>query len=201
VTAIHDAYAFLKGAALRTIQQYAQRAIDAALLEPALLSREGAKVVDLLNLLREQKPELAENVFMALQGFGAHLIGNQLTDPAQVRTLESVGRMMHEYLGLDVPLLGQLRFSALFHASVNERRPLALASGAEARAFRQMADALLNGALADVQDDDDEENGAQNPNPFRYMVRARSHVNRSRLPGVTTTPPPHPAFPHSIGRA
>jgi flagellar biosynthesis protein FlhG len=192
VTAIHDAYAFLKGAALRTVQQYAERAIDAALLEPALLSREGTKVVDLLNLLRVQKPELAEGVFGALQMFGAQLIGNQLTDPGQVRTLTSVSRMMQEYLGLDVPVLGHLRFSARIHASVNERKPLALSGGAEARAFRQMADALLSSDLAELEEDFElaEEDESQ-----RYIVRPRSYVNKKRLPGVTPTPPPMPAFP------
>ena len=144
VTAVHDAYSFLKGAVLRMLRQEASRAIEKALLEPAMFSAEATNVRAMLQNLRGQKPEFAERVFERLRRFGAHIIGNQVTDPRHVGIFRSIAKMFHDYLGIEVPISGWLRSSQRVHDSVNERRPLMLGLPCEeTRTFRQIAEALL----------------------------------------------------------
>jgi flagellar biosynthesis protein FlhG len=156
VTAVHDAYSFLKGAVLRQLRHMADREIEAALLEPALLSAEGARVSTMLEQLREQRPEFADKVFEALRKFGAHMIGNLVIDTRHAGVFQSVSKMVREYLGIEMPVLGWLKSSTRLHDSVNQRRPLLLngvTGTEEARIFRQMAEALLT---EDATFDDDD---------------------------------------------
>lgn len=144
VTAIHDAYSFMKSAILRMLRRHVDRAIEAALLEPAFLSAEGEKVVDLLARLREQRPELAQKVQVLLSHYGGYLIGNNLPDPRQAGIFTSVSKMIREYLGVDLPVLGWLRASVRVNESVNSRRPMMLSGPSEeGRVFRHMAETLL----------------------------------------------------------
>jgi flagellar biosynthesis protein FlhG len=144
VTAVHDAYSFLKGAVLRMLRQEASRAIEKALLEPALFSAEATNVRVMLQNLKEQKPEFADRVFDRLRRFGAHIIGNQVSDPRHVGIFRSIAKMFHDYLGVEVPISGWLKSSQRINESVNDRRPLMLgAPSEETRMFRQIAEALL----------------------------------------------------------
>lgn len=142
VTAIHDAYSFLKSAVLRTLQHHADRS-EADALAPATASSEGEKVVDSLARLRETDPAFAARVFHILAHFGAHLIGNQVVDAGQAAVFAAVSKMMQDYLGLTVPILGWLRQSPKVAESVNTRVPLLTSGGDQARTLRGMAEALL----------------------------------------------------------
>jgi flagellar biosynthesis protein FlhG len=154
VTAVHDAYSFLKGAVLRMLRQEANRAIEKALLEPALFSAEATNVRAILQNLREQKPEFAEKVFARLQRFGGHIIGNQVSDPRHIGIFRSISKMFHDYLGVEVPISGWLKASQKINESINDRRPLMLGPPSEeTRVFRQMAEALL---AEDTEPEDDE---------------------------------------------
>jgi flagellar biosynthesis protein FlhG len=154
VTAVHDAYSFLKGAVLRMLRQEANRAIENALLEPALFSAEATNVRAILQNLREQKPEFADKVFERLRRFGGHIIGNQVSDQRHIGIFRSIAKMFHDYLGVEVPISGWLKASQRINESVNERRPLMLGPPSEeARMFRQMAEALL---AEDAVPEDDE---------------------------------------------
>jgi flagellar biosynthesis protein FlhG len=153
VTAIHDAYSFLKGAVLRVLHHNADKAIEAALLEPAEASSRGEKVVEILARLREVRPELADKVFAQLARFGACLVGNQVVNRAHAGVFRAVAQTIRGYLGLEVPVLGTLRSSTAIHDSVNQRRPLALdPDSPDAAAFRDLAKALL--AILPAADDD-----------------------------------------------
>ena len=144
VTAIHDAYSFLKSSVLRLLQLHVDRAIDAALLEPAIRSNAGEKVVEILNRLREIRPDLAAKVFAHIERFGACMVGNQVSDSNHAGVFGAVARTIRDYLGLQVPVLGCLRSSVEIHDSVNRRRPLACDPNSEdAAAFRRLAQALL----------------------------------------------------------
>jgi flagellar biosynthesis protein FlhG len=145
VTAIHDAYSFLKSAVLRTLQHSTVKPQEAADLAPATSSGEGEKVVDMLARLRDTNPSLAQRVFEVLQHFGATLIGNQVTDPAQTGIFTAVSKMMHDYLGVTVPILGYVKASASVAESVNRRSPVLVAAGngEHARTLRAMAETLL----------------------------------------------------------
>jgi flagellar biosynthesis protein FlhG len=144
VTALHDAYAFLKSAVLRLLRHSADDPLDVALLEPATLSTGTEKVVQILSRLRDTRPELADKVFRALDGFGACMIGNQVVQESHAGVFSAVAHTMREYLGVTVPVLGWLRTSPAIHESVNSRRPLALDPGSrDAAAFRGLARSVL----------------------------------------------------------
>ena len=153
VTALHDAYAFLKSAAMRLLSHIAQEDIDAALLEPATLSTGAQKVVEKLAHLRETRPELADKVFTELSRFGACMVGNQVFKEADTGVFAAVAQTIRNYLGLNVPVLGWLRASAAVLESVNSRRPLVLDNKAkESAAFRSLAQRLLAALPAEDRD-------------------------------------------------
>lgn len=154
VTAIHDAYAFLKGAVLRTLHHHSKDKRESGFLQDVDRTAEGEKVVDLLATLRENNPAFADRVFEILQHFGAYLVGNQVLDAKQAGIFQAVSRMMQEFLGVSVPILGWLKHSTEVHDSVNSRQPLILGNGNgaawnkarasdNARVLFNMAEALL----------------------------------------------------------
>ncbi len=153
VTAIHDAYSFLKSAVLRLLHLHVDKAIDAALLEPAILSTGGEKVTRILARLQQTRPELGEKVFSEINRFGACLVGNQVDTSAHAGVFGAVARTIREYLGLEVPVLACLPVSTEIYESVNRRRPLALDPESEGAAvFRGLAQTLLQ-TLPESDDD------------------------------------------------
>jgi flagellar biosynthesis protein FlhG len=152
VTALHDAYAFLKSAVLRLLRHSVGEE-DAALLEPATSSAGMDKVVQILGQLRETRPELAAKVFQQIERFGACMVGNQVINEAHTGVFAAVAHTMHDYLGVKVPVLGWLRSSPSIHESVNGRRPIAVEPRSkDAVAFRTLARALLTELSSDERD-------------------------------------------------
>lgn len=144
VTALHDAYAFLKSAVLRLLRHRVEDAIDVALLEPATLSTSTEKVVQILGRLRQIRPELAEKLFAAISSFGACMVGNQVMSDSHAGVFRAVAQTMRDYLGVEVPVLGWLRTSVNIHESINRRRPLALdPNSKDGAGFRKLAHAVL----------------------------------------------------------
>jgi flagellar biosynthesis protein FlhG len=221
VTSIHDAYAFLKGAVLRTLRHHAERASDVALLEPASTSKEGEKISEMLARIHEKDPAFGAKVQRILKNFGAYLIGNQVHDPTQMGVFQAVSKMIQDYLGLEVPILGWVRAQAKIAESVNDRSPLLLrpsqANTEEGRAFRGMVEALLasEGAneeelLVELDDEAGEAAGtAPAPEPGPALVpddinvravqggQAMTAVEPQR-PASRVTPPPVPAVPPPV---
>lgn len=164
VTAIHDAYSFLKGAVIRTLQHHAQSDRERQLLQEAEHSAEGEKVVDLLARVQAKDPAFASRIFYVLEHFGCSLVGNQVTSPSQSGVFHAVSKMIRDYLGISVPIVGWLKESKVIADSVNDRSPLILSRDAEyGRALRSMAETLLveevplEEALLELDDFDDEE--------------------------------------------
>ncbi len=167
VTSIQTAYSFLKGAVLRTLRHHAEKTSELELLEPAIASKENEKVSRLLARLREENPAFGEGVFRILGRFGAQIVGNQVTEPNQAGIFHAVSRMIHDFLGISVPILGYVGISRRIRESINQRRPMLLGNQIDenTKVFRQMAEALL---LEDVSLDDlliEEEDGDEAPKP------------------------------------
>lgn len=151
VTAVHDAYAFLKSAVLRLLHENVESAIEAALLEPATMSNSAENVASMLARLRDIRPELAQRVFAEIERFGARLIVNQVFKGDNTNVFQAIAQTMHNYLGLTVPVLGFIPASAAIHGSIKSRRPLALDPATkEAQVFRTLARAVL----ADLPEED-----------------------------------------------
>jgi flagellar biosynthesis protein FlhG len=207
VTAIHDAYSFLKSAVLRFLHGNADKAIETALLEPATLSEGSEKVVEILAQLRRTRPDLADKVFAGLGRFGACLVGNQVTNSAQAGVFRAVARTIRDYLGLEVPVLACLRSSTAIHDSVNHRQPLALDPDSEdAAAFRGLAQSLL----ATLSDDDDLEiiedeafledfEAAPTPRPVPIAAVPSTPVTETPEDGAPS--PPQAVLPTVVGHS
>lgn len=153
VTSIQTAYSFLKGAVLRTLRHAAEKTSELELLEPAIASKENEKVSRLLARLREENPTFGEQVFRILARFGAQIVGNQVTEPNQAGIFHAVSRMIHDFLGISVPILGYVGISRRIRESINQRRPMLLGNQIDenTKVFRQMAEMLL---LEDVPFDE-----------------------------------------------
>ncbi len=194
VTSIHDAYAFLKGAVLRTLRHQAKKTTEIELLKAAEASTEGDKVTDLLARIRSRDREFGDKVMETLRRFPAYLVGNQVSNPAQAGVFGSVSKMMQDYLGITVPILGWLRASTKISDSINKRQPLTLGgSGEDARTLRGIADALLVEEV-DMEDDlfmDGDEDGA----PAVASMRPELPLPAAALSETSSraTPPPMPA--------
>ncbi len=152
VTSMHDAYAFLKGAVLRTLKHHAGAKTEAWMLDPAMASKDGEKVKDLLLRVREQDPNFGAKIERILKHFGAFLVGNQVETPGQVGVFQAVARMVEDFLGISLPILGWIPSHSRLSESVNERTPFMArterADSREARAFRAVVEALLAGDMA-----------------------------------------------------
>jgi flagellar biosynthesis protein FlhG len=197
VTAIHDAYSFLKGAVLRLVQQQAERTIEAKLLEPILepilATGESLKVAQLIERMREQHPGVADKIATLVRSFNASLVGNQVVQASDGGVFWSVSRMMREFLGVDVPVLGYLSSASVVDDSVNDRRPFVLGRPCEqARAICKMAEALM---AQDVSDDLEAEPVAAPAVAAVPVVRLptpapvpRSLRRHPTLPGMTPRP-------------
>jgi flagellar biosynthesis protein FlhG len=197
VPAIHDAYSFLKGAVLRVLHDCADKDIDRALLAPAEQSESTEKVSALLENLRKVRPSLAEKVFGEIGRFGVAMIGNQVEQPAQAGVFRSVCKMVHDYLALDVSVLGWLPTSPRVTNSVNSCRPVVLdPTTEEAQSFRRFATTLLLDPLAEeVMDADLEIEEVQDPEESQTQPPARPGtpppipVNKTRPPAACAPAP------------
>jgi flagellar biosynthesis protein FlhG len=174
VTSIQTAYSFLKGAVLRTLRHHAEKTDEIELLEPAITSRENEKVATLLGRLREQHPTFGEAIFQILARFNAQIVGNQVFEENQTGIFHAVSRMIQDFLGISVPILGYVGVSRRIRESVNQRRPMLLGGQKDenAKIFREMAENLL---MEDVSIDDlliDEDDGEVAPAPATPAVAA-----------------------------
>ena len=167
VTAIHDAYSFLKGAVVRTLQHHARTDRERKLLKEAEGSAAGEKVVDILARIGAKDAAYAHRISHVLENFGCSLVGNQVTNPNQAGVFHAVSKMIHDYLGLSVPIMGWLKESKAITESVNDRSPLILSRDAEyGRALRAMAETLLveevpfEEELLELEEEGDSENAA-----------------------------------------
>lgn len=144
VTSIQTAYSFLKGAVMRCLQHLSEKASELDLLAPAAKSGENEKVSAILARVRDQSPLLGEQIDKVLTHFGAQIVGNQVFDANQAGIFHAITRMIQDFLGITVPILGTVRASRRIRESVNLRKPMMLGPRDEdTRAFEQMAEALL----------------------------------------------------------
>ncbi len=156
LTSAQNAYAFLKGAVFRELRRLAAATGKQALVDEA---GEGADATGgtaaLLARLAAQEPALAATLQAGLRTFGARLLGNQLFEAREVNVVYAISRMAHDYLGLEVPVLGALRASRRVHESVNDGRPYLLHAGVDgdecAASLRSIARALLAAPLPQAQ--------------------------------------------------
>ncbi len=205
VTSIQTAYSFLKGAVMRTLQHHAEKAAELELLNPAAKSGENEKVSQILARVRTQSPVLAEAIDKILLRFGAQIVGNQVFEVSQSGIFHAITRMIEDFLGITVPILGTVRASRRIRESVNLRKPMMLgAKDEDTRAFMQMAEALMaeDVAIDDLLADDAGHEGGdgatgKTAGAALHDVSAEDNFDRTPItaPQIRKPPPAPPALP------
>jgi flagellar biosynthesis protein FlhG len=190
VTSIQTAYSFLKGAVMRCLQHLCEKASELDLLAPAAKSGENEKVSAILARVRDQSPVLGEQIDKVLTHFGAQIVGNQVFDANQAGIFHAITRMIQDFLGITVPILGTVRASRRIRESVNLRKPMMLGPRDEdTRAFDQMAEALLaeDVALDDLLAEDSAPHVADAAHDRTPVTAPRTS---GTMPAITAAPEP-----------
>ncbi|MFZ5442594.1 MAG: P-loop NTPase [Myxococcota bacterium] len=122
LTAIQNAYAFLKGAVHRLVRQLSPGPEQLEWLSDGQVA-DTARMKGLLARVHAQSPAFAEAIELLLGSMGVFLVGNQAADATEANVTLSVSRMIADFLSVDARVLGTLRTSRRAHESVNLRRP------------------------------------------------------------------------------
>lgn len=144
LVSLQNAYGFLKASVYRMLRQHAQTLGKAELVESATDHSEVETVRKLLAAVGERDGALAGALEDVLARLQVTLLGNQLDGPHERNALHALSRMMRDFLGLTVPVLGALPRTARIHAAVSKRRPfVADHDDLESKLLLQIADQFL----------------------------------------------------------
>ncbi|MEP6652749.1 MAG: P-loop NTPase [Myxococcales bacterium] len=141
---IRRGYNFFKEQVVREIEHVAVGTSEGALLVGALKSPHARPMHELLARL-SSKPNLLAATQQALQGFTGRLIGNRIRNHAEADLMHAASRLVADYLGINVPVLGTLEASLQIDATRISGKPLLLSAGIDrnVRLFHSMAEQLL----------------------------------------------------------
>jgi flagellar biosynthesis protein FlhG len=137
---IRSAYGYFRAEVIREIDHVAGGTSEAAALIQELLHPAPRAMRDSLQGL-DGNPDLRVAIRRALESFGGRLIGNRVHGPTQADLLHAASRLVGDYLGISVPLLGVI--------SPTEQRaavtPLLMGTGIDrnVRALHSMAELLM----------------------------------------------------------
>lgn len=150
LTSLQNAYAFLKGAVYRVIEEAADTDARRSLFHRAAPGAETERVAALLERLGREDPDYVARAEPLLEHFGARVIGNQVVSAKDRSTLIAVSKMFQDFLGIRAPVAGQLRFNRAVGESVNRRQPLAVAEPDDdcARVLERVASELASEDVA-----------------------------------------------------
>lgn len=156
LTSLQNAYAFLKSSVHRILHHVADSA-DERRRVAAITARVGEmeSTSRLLERLRDEEPDFASRAEAALAHFGSVLIGNLVYSEREVAGLYAMGRMVRDFLGIQIPIAGVVSHSEQLRKSVNRRRPLLLEPGNHrgvSAAFRKISQHLLSADVASLRD-------------------------------------------------
>ena len=143
---LQNAYGFLKASVYRALRQCAKDPERAKLIDPTpSAGTELETTSQLLARVAQTDPSLAGELARELGLIQVSLLGNQLADARELKALSSLSRMISDFLGLRVPVLGGLFRRDRIHAAVSQRRPFLLDGGddPETRALFSLAASYL----------------------------------------------------------
>lgn len=126
LTSMQNAYAFLKSALFRSLRKSAMCHRERELLEGATLGSETERVDEVIARVRKSDAVFADALANCVSSFQASIVGNLIDHDGQQRAIRSVAAMFHDFLGLTVPVLANLRRDNRVHQSVTRRRPFLL---------------------------------------------------------------------------
>lgn len=145
LTAIQNAYAFLKGAVHRALRETAKDFGAVELFDAEISGKDTDRVGTWVGHTKRMLPALADAFDAQLERFGVRLIGNQIFSPNEAKVLGCVSKMAEDFLRLRAPVLGTFKASRALHDSVSRRRPYLMDAQNEDAAvtFRQIGMSVL----------------------------------------------------------
>jgi flagellar biosynthesis protein FlhG len=141
---IRRSYNLFKESVVREVAHVAGGTSEGALLIAALTSPDARPLTEVLARL-DGKPNVRAAVAQALMAFGGRLVGNRVRSSDEADLMHAASRLIGEYLGVSVPVLGVVEASLALDATRISGRPLLLGSGIDrnVRLFHSMAEQLL----------------------------------------------------------
>jgi MinD-like ATPase involved in chromosome partitioning or flagellar assembly len=145
---IRRAYNCFKEPVVREIEHVVGGTAEGALLLAALASPDARPMTQLLGSLAN-KPNARAALEQALSAFGGRLVGNKVRNSDETDLIHAASRLIADYLGIAVPVLGVVESSLQVGATRVSGRPLLLGSGIDrnVRLFHSMAEQLLIDAM------------------------------------------------------
>jgi MinD-like ATPase involved in chromosome partitioning or flagellar assembly len=145
---IRRAYNCFKEPVVREIEHVVGGTAEGARLLAALASPDARPMNELLGALAN-KPNARAALEQALSAFGGRLVGNRARNSDEADLIHAASRLIAEYLGIAVPVLGVVESSVQVDATRISGRPLLLGSGIDrnVRLFHSMAEQLLMDAM------------------------------------------------------
>jgi len=139
---VRSAYSYFRSEVIRELDHVAGTTPEVAALVSGLLQPSPRAMGPLLASL-DGKPDLRAAIRQALDSFGGRLIGNRIHGPTQADLLHAASRLLGDYLGIAVPLLGTMAPSE--HIGAGATAPLLMGSGVDrnVRALHAMAELLM----------------------------------------------------------
>lgn len=141
---LRSVYSYFRAEVVRELEHVAGggEAVDALLA--SLGEPTPRPLPELLGLL-DGRPEVRAVFDQALAGFGARLIGNRVHDAKEADILHAMSRLIADYLGVSIPVLGVLDASDHLGGQPGSLTPLLLGTGIDrnVRALHAMAEQLL----------------------------------------------------------
>ena len=142
--AIRRAYNFFKGEIVREIDHVAGNTVEGAALIAAINSSTPQPLAARA-LPQSGSPQVQAGLTRALSAFAGRLVGNLSRDSREADQLHAASRVLSDYLGITVPVMGVLNASDHLALGADSGRPLLLGSGIDhnVRLFHSMAEQLL----------------------------------------------------------
>jgi len=142
---IRRSYNFFRQQVIREIEHVAGGTAEGAMLITGLCNAAGTGPMAEFLARAVGKPNIREALTQALAAFTGRLVGNHVRNSDQADLLHAASRLIAEYLGIAVPVLGVVESSAHLDATRISGRPLLLGSGIDrnVRLFHSMAEQLL----------------------------------------------------------
>ena len=143
-SSIRRAYNFFKEQVVREVEHIAGGTVEGGMLIAGLNGNDLKPMNELLAQING-RPNIRAALEQGLRAFAGHLVGNRIRNSAEADLVHAVSRLIANYLGISVPVLGGLESSLQISATRSSGRPLLLGSGIDrnVRLFHAMAEQLL----------------------------------------------------------
>ncbi|MCA9608610.1 MAG: P-loop NTPase [Myxococcales bacterium] len=150
LTAMQNAYCFLKAAVHRSLRQRIDRSARKEVFSEASVHSETERIRDLRARVRAIDPSLDGVFDDVTQTFATRLVGNMMENPRQREVVAALGRMARDFLDVDTPVEAVLPMSRVLHDSISFRRPFVRShpDHAASQAMRALARTLLREEIA-----------------------------------------------------